>query len=113
MTVSDVADHFGLDWRTVKNIDKAFLERDYGQPDYDGLRILAVDEIAVRKGHEYMTVVIDYETGRVIWMGGGRKQETLESFFEELTPEQKKSLEAITMDMWRPYISAVEHAVPT
>ena len=112
MTVTDVAKHFDLDWRTVKKIDRAFLERDYGQPDYDGLRVLAVDEIAVRKGHEYMTVVIDYETGRVIWMGAGRKQGTLESFFEELTSEQKESLEAIAMDMWRPYIRAVEQAAP-
>ena len=112
MTVSDVARHYGLDWKTVKNIDKAFLEEQYGQTDYDGLRLLAVDEIAVKKGHRYMTVVIDYVTGRVVWMGNGRKKETLDAFFAGMTDEQKQRLEAIAMDMWQAYITSVQEAVP-
>ena len=112
MTVKDVAIHLGLDWKTVKRIDKSFLEDQYGEPDYDGVRILAVDEIAIRKGHEYMTVVIDYETGRVLWMDRDRRQETLERFFDSMTHEQRAALEAIAMDMWKPYIAAVQAAVP-
>jgi transposase len=112
MTVSDVARHYGLDWKTVKNIDKAFLEAQYGQTDYDGLRLLAVDEIAIKKGHRYMTVVIDYLTGRVVWMGNGRKKETLDAFFAGMTDEQKQRLEAIAMDMWQAYITSVQEAVP-
>ena len=45
MTVSEVARHLGLDWKTVKDIDKYYLELDFGQPDLNGLDILAVDEI--------------------------------------------------------------------
>ena len=112
MTVSDVARHFGLDWKTVKNIDKRFLEAAYGQTDYEGLRLLAVDEIAVKRGHRYMTVVIDYETGRVVWMAPGRKEETLAAFFAGMTEAQKQRIEAVAMDMWRPYIEAVAKAVP-
>jgi len=112
MTVSDVARHFGLNWKTVKNIDKAFLEEQYGQTDYEGLCLLAVDEIAIKKGHRYMTVVIDYETGRVVWMGKGRKIETLDAFFAGMTDPQKQRLEAVAMDMWQPYIASVEEAVP-
>ena len=112
MTVSDVARHFGLDWKTVKNIDKRFLEAAYGQTDYGGLRLLAVDEIAVKRGHRYMTVVIDYETGRVVWMGPGRKEETLAAFFAGMTDAQKQRIEAVAMDMWQPYIKAVGKAVP-
>ncbi len=33
MTVSEVSQHLGIDWKTVKNIDKFYLEHDYGQPD--------------------------------------------------------------------------------
>ena len=66
MTVSEVARHLGIDWKTVKNIDKFYLERDYGQPDYKDLRILAVDEISIRKGQNYLTVVLDFLTGRVV-----------------------------------------------
>jgi transposase len=112
MTVTEVATHLGLDWKTVKNIDKAFLEEEYGETDYDGLRILAVDEIATRKGHHYMTVVLDYETGRVIWMAEGRGSDTLKAFFDGMTPEQVKGLEAVAMDMWDPYIKAVQEAAP-
>ena len=111
MTVSDVARHYGLDWKTVKNIDEAFLEERYGQTDYDGLRILAVDEIAIKKGHRYMTVVIDYLTGRVVWMSKDRKKETLDAFFAGMSDEQKQQLEAIAMDMWQPYIASVQEAV--
>ena len=113
MTVSDVARHFGLNWKPVKNIDKAFLEDQYGQIDYDNLRLLSIDEIAVKKGHRYMTVVIDYETGRVVWMGKGRKKETLAAFFAGMTEQQKDGVEAVAMDMWKPYIQAVDEAVPS
>ncbi|HUU91067.1 MAG TPA: ISL3 family transposase [Phycisphaerae bacterium] len=112
MTVSDVARHFGLNWKTVKNIDKAFLEDQYGQTDYEGLRLLAVDEIAIKKGQQYMTVVIDHITGRVVWMGTGRKKETLDAFFAGMSDEQKARVEAVAMDMWRPYIKSVSQAVP-
>jgi transposase len=112
MTVSDVARHYGLDWKTVKNIDKAFLEDQYGQTDYEGLRLLAVDEIAIKKGQRYMTVVIDYVTGRVVWMGNDRKKETLDAFFAGMSDEQKARVEAVAMDMWRPYITSVSQAVP-
>jgi len=40
MTVSDVAKHVKLDWKTVKNIDKIHLEAKYGQPDYNNLKII-------------------------------------------------------------------------
>jgi transposase len=108
MTVSEVARHLGMNWKTVKEIDKYFLERDYGQPDLNRLRILAVDEIAVRKGHRYLTVVLDYITGRVVYVGKDRKARTLERFFNQLSPQQRKAIEAVAMDMWDPFIKAVK-----
>ena len=42
LTAKEVADHMGLNWKTVRKIDKLFLEEEYGQTDYQGLRILAV-----------------------------------------------------------------------
>jgi transposase len=112
MTVTDVARHFQLDWKTVKDIDKHYLEAQYGQPDYNGLRILAVDEISIRKGHSYLTVVLDYQTGRVIYVGRHRKAKTLNRFFKQLTAKQRKAIEAVVMDMWDPYIKAVKKNYP-
>jgi transposase len=112
LTVQDAAKHLDLDWKTVKEIDKTFLEEEYGKTEYRDLTILAVDEISIRRGHSYMTVVLDYLTGRVVWMGEGRRADTLMEFFDGMTDEQIEKLEAIAMDMWDPYIKAVETKAP-
>ena len=108
MTVTEVANHLNLDWKTVKAIDKKFLQQRYGHPDLDRLRILAVDEIAVRRGHQYLTVVIDYLSGRVVFVGKDRKAQTLIGFFDQMSPVQRKRIEAVAMDMWDPFIKAVK-----
>jgi transposase len=69
LPIKQVADHFGLSWHAVKEIDKRRLEREVGTPCYDGLRRIAVDEVAVHKGHTYLTTVLDLETGRIVWVG--------------------------------------------
>jgi transposase len=112
MTVLDVARHLDLDPKTVKAIDKHFLNEEFGQTDYTNLRILAIDEIAVKKGHNYMTVVLDYTTGRVVWMGEGRNADTLDAFFDPMTDEQKQAIQAVAMDMWEAYINRVKHHCP-
>ncbi len=112
MTVEDVARHLNLNPKTVKAIDKIFLEKEFGRTDYAGLRILAIDEIALKKGHNYMTVVLDYLTGRVVWMGQGRSKETLHLFFGGMTEEQKAAIEAVAIDMWEPYINRIQHHCP-
>lgn len=108
MTVRDVARHLDLDWKTVKCADKLFLEARYGQPDVEGVRILAVDEISIRKGHRYLTVVLNYETGCVLYVGKDRKAKTLMRFFNRLSAGQRKGIDAVVMDMWDPYIKAVK-----
>jgi transposase len=112
LPIKQVAAHFGLAWHTVKEIDKRRLEREVGTPCYDGLRLLAVDEVAVHKGHTYLTTVLDLETGRIVWVGKGRTEATLAGFFEELTPEQRQSIEAVASDMAAGFRSAVEKACP-
>ena len=112
LPIKHVAAHFGLHWHTVKEIDKRRLDREVGTPCYDGLRLLAVDEVAVHKGHSYMTTVLDLETGRMVWIGPDRTKATLLSFFAELTPEQRSSIEAVATDMAAGYRDAVREACP-
>ncbi len=107
LSVTAVADHLGLDPKTVKALDKTALEVEVGQTSYAGLRRLAIDEIAVRKGHNYMTVVLDYDTGRVVWMGEGRQIATLDEFFRQMPPTVRKAIRAVAIDMWEPYIQCV------
>lgn len=112
LPIKQVAEHYGLSWHTVKAIDKRRLQREVGTPCYDGLRLLAVDEVAVHKGHTYLTTVLDLETGRIVWVGKGRSEATLAGFFEELTPEQRSSIEAVASDMAAGFRNAVEKACP-
>ena len=113
MTVADVGRHLDLDPKTVKAVDKHFLQQDFGPTDYHGLSILAVDEISLKHGqHGYMTVVLDYLTGRVVWLGQGRKAETLDAFFGGMSVEQRQAIEAVAMDMWEPFIKSVRTHCP-
>lgn len=112
LPIGHVARHYGLSWHAVKEIDKRRLVREVGTPCYDGLRLLAVDEIAVHKGHRYLTLVLDLLEGRIVWVGPGRKEATLTAFFDEPTPEQRASIEAVALDMSVGYRKAVEAACP-
>lgn len=112
MTIKDVAEHTGLNWKTVKKIDKTFLKEEFDKPNYNNLKILGIDEIAIKKGHNYLTVVMNYETGQVLWMRKDRRTETLGEFFETMSSEQRAKIEAVSMDMWDPYIGAVQKYCP-
>lgn len=112
LTVEDVARHLKLNPKTVKAVDRLFLDQEFGRTDWGDLRFLAIDEIALKKGQTYMTVVVDYLTGRVVWMGEGRNKETLDKFFSGMPQQQKALIEAVAMDMWDPYINRVRHHCP-
>jgi transposase len=112
ITVKEIAEHLELDWKTVKEIHKRHLKERFSKEDIGYPRIIALDEVSVKKGHNYLTVIIDWESGKVLWVGEGRKYETLKEFFEALTEEQRDKIEAVAMDMWDPYIKAVKEYCP-
>lgn len=105
-TVEDVAKHLGMSWNTVKEIHKWALKIKYKRRKIKHLKYLAIDEIAVQKGHKYLTIVVDLETGQVVWVGKGRNSYSIEPFLRKLKKFNKK-LQAIAMDMWPAYISVV------
>ena len=112
LSVEAVARHLNLDPKTIKAIDKAALQAEFAQTTYDGLKRLAIDEIAVKKGHNYMTVVLDYDTGRVVWMAEGRQTATIDKFFEDMPAGVREGVEAVAIDMWEPYINSVRRWCP-
>ena len=71
-TITDIAKFLHMSWDTVKDILKAELGRKYSRPDLSGLRYIGIDEFAVAKGHIYMTIVVDLETGRIVYVGNGK-----------------------------------------
>lgn len=100
MTIEEVADLLEIDWKTVKAIDMNALSQEFIKTDYTGLRLLTIDEFAYARYHRYLTIVVEYETGRVVWIGEGRSKETLLEFFRQIPDEIKTRIEAVAMDMW-------------
>ncbi|NVB37410.1 ISL3 family transposase [Pseudenhygromyxa sp. WMMC2535] len=100
-------------WETVGKIIQRVVRRHRGEVDrLDGLRIIGVDELSYRRHHKYVTVVVDHETGEIIWAAEGKSAETLTQFFTLLGPERCAELEAVTIDMSAAYIKAVTEASP-
>jgi len=112
LPVANVSELLGMDWKTVKEIDKRALQRAFAEPDYSGLRLLSIDEISYKKRQKYLTLVLDLDRTRVVWVGKGRRQATLEAFFDQIGEEVAHGIEAIAVDMWDPYIAAINDRAP-
>ena len=111
MTIRDVALHLGVSWDTIKDIQKSDLSRRYAKPKLKHLRQIAIDEIAVAKGHRYLTVVMDLESGAVVFVGDGKGADALKAFWKRLRPS-KAVIEAVAMDMSAAYRGAVSAHLP-
>lgn len=70
-SIRHVAAFFHLDWKTVKDLDRACLERQLGPLDLEGLAIIGLDEFALHEGHRYATVIVERTRKRVLWVGKG------------------------------------------
>lgn len=112
MTVTDVANVLQLSWHQVKEIDKSELSKRYSHPDYSNLRILSVDEISIRKHHQYLTIVCNFETGQVIGVIQNRDYGSLARFLKSLPTNVCEQIEAVAIDMWDPYIKAIREYCP-
>ena len=96
-----VAQLMRIDWKTVGPVCKRVagdLEAARGGSRFDGLRRLGIDETSYKKGHKYMTVVVDHERNRVVWACKGHGKAQLNAFFDLLTEEQRATVEVVTAD---------------
>ena len=84
MTIQDVARHLGISWDAIKEIQKRDLTRRFSRPCLKNVQRIAIDEISVRKGHRYLTVVLDMDTGAVIFVGDGKGGDALDPFWKRL-----------------------------
>jgi len=106
MTISDVSRHLGLSWDLIKSIQKRYLQKKYSCPNLKELNRIAIDEIHVgKKG--YLTIVLDIDSGAIVFVGDGKGSEALEPFWARLRRYRKVKIEAVAMDMSPAYIRAV------
>jgi transposase len=108
-----VADLMRVAWPTVGNVAERVVRRHLPDDLFDDLRRIGVDELSYRRHHEYITIVIDHDNGRVIWARPGKNAATLAAFFRELGPERCAKLERVSIDMSVAYENAVRAFAPT
>jgi transposase len=111
MTIKAVAQHLQVSWDTIKNIQANNLQRRFGKPKLHKLKQIAIDEIAVGKGHRYLTVVLNLLSGAVVFVGDGKGVEALEPFWKRLRRARAK-IKAVATDMSSAYIRAVRDNLP-
>jgi transposase len=86
-------------WEAVNGMVMNLVEDNIDDTRLDGLFNLGVDEIAYKRGHTYLTIVADHDSGNVVWVGEGASTSTLSAFFEELGPDRCQQVKAMSMDM--------------
>ena len=113
MTNKAVAELERLHDSTVKDLDKIYMQKQVAQAGLPAPRAIGVDEIAIRKGHDYRVVVSDLERGRPIWVGGrGRSEADLDVFFAALGAKKSAAIELAAMDMWKPFRNSLTQNAP-
>ena len=96
-----VAELLGVAWRTVGRIAARVAqeaETSTGTDRLAGLRRIGIDEISHKRGHRYLTVVVDHDTGRLVWAAPGHDEATLEQFFDLLGQARSAQLSLISAD---------------
>src|SRR4051794_39284284 len=111
MTIRDVAAHLDVSCDLIKEIQRRDLSRRYARPKLKHLRHIAIDEISIAKGHRYLTVVLDLDSGAVVFVGDGKGADALKPFWKRLRPSGAK-VEAVAMDMSAAYRGAVATNLP-
>jgi len=111
MTIQAVAEHLKVGWDSIKTLFKRRLQARFGKPRLKRVRRIAIDEISIGHGHRYLTVVLDLDTGAVIFIGRGKGAEALDPFWERLKKAHAK-IEAVATDMSPAYIFAVRENLP-
>lgn len=86
-------------WRTVGSIiTRVWADVEAGTDRFAGLRRIGIDEISYKRGHRYLMVVVDHDTGRLLWAAPGRDMATLQLFFERLGPQRCAQITHVSAD---------------
>jgi transposase len=113
MAKTHVAELLQIAFRTVDDIVTRVVADLTGQVDrLDGLRRIGIDEIAHRKGHRYLTVVIDHDTGRLVWAAEGRDKDTVGRFFDLLGTDRASKIKVVSADAAEWISTVVEARCP-
>ena len=118
MSLSAIAAFYGVDWDTIKALEKNWLAKKFRRIRMSEVRIIGIDEIHV--GHEwiegkrrqkYLTVVRDMQSGGVLFVGHGKGCEALAPFNARIS-RFRGNIVAVCMDMSNAYAKWVKDCLP-
>lgn len=111
-TPAAVARRLGLSWDEARGIQERAVRRGLARRTREPVSRLGIDEKSFLKRHQYVSVIVDLDRGRVLDVAADRKAESLVPYFAGLTAEERDGIDAIVMDMWEPYRKTVRALVP-
>lgn len=112
-SIKDVAKELHLDWKTVKDLEKQYMQEQLRRAGKARPKVIGVDEISVRRGHEYRIVVSDLEKHRPIWFGGqDRTEASMDEFYQFIGDKASKNIRLAVMDMWKAFEKSAKKNAP-
>ena len=111
---SVVSEYMRIDWETVgrcvhRTLNDIEPER---SRRLDNLVNIGIDETSYKKGHKYITVIVNHDTNAVVWAAQGHGKTVLESFYKQLSKEQLSSIKVVTGDGARWITDCVREFTP-
>lgn len=111
MSIREVAQFTGLNWESVKNIEKKYLSKKYKKVRLGEVEYLGIDEVYLGKKLGYITVVRDLDTGAVLYIGKGKGGDSLKPFRSRIRRKAKR-IKAVAIDMANSYSAWVAEVLP-
>lgn len=113
MAKAPLAELLRISWTTVGSIIERTIEDAVSERRFDGLRRIGIDEVSFRRGHRYLTLVVDHDSGRIVWASeGARAKESLDGFLDALGTERARRIEGVSIDMAPGYYQALRERLP-
>jgi len=101
-----------LSWEEIHHIQEKAVERGLRSRQNLPLPHLGVDEKSFKKNHSYVTLTYDLNRSTVLDVAPDRKETSLSALFDSMTPSQKESIQAVAVDIWDPFLSAIKKCLP-
>ena len=111
-SIQSVSRLTNLDWHRCWHVVEKAVKRGLSRKEHKIPERICIDEKSFGKGHNYETLVYNYDKGCVEFVVDNREQVSLEAYYKQFSYKERKQVKAIAMDMWDPYIAATKAYIP-
>jgi len=114
MPVHQVCQLFDVYDNKLWKMIKTYTTKARAEEDYSGVKVIGVDETSARKGHDYVSLFVDLEEKRTIYVTEGKDQTVVQDFVTDFVAHngQPEDIEQVSCDMSHSFIKGVEDNLP-